>query len=144
MADVKIVDIDGSQWDMKDQVARNKNAELEEKTTVKITKKIDEKDVKLNLVEINGEKFLQLHCNGLNWSGTIGETVANFTQDFGINAVLRCNAGLDHADNTGRSSAGLDIDPSGQIKIYPHNTNSMGGFYKACKIYCDAFIKISL
>ena len=29
MADVKIVDIDGSQWSMKDQVARDKIAELE-------------------------------------------------------------------------------------------------------------------
>lgn len=29
MADVKIVDIDGSQWSMKDQEARNKIAELE-------------------------------------------------------------------------------------------------------------------
>ena len=29
MADVKIVDIDGSQWNMKDQEARNKIAELE-------------------------------------------------------------------------------------------------------------------
>ena len=29
MADVKIVDIDGSQWDMKDQVARDRIAELE-------------------------------------------------------------------------------------------------------------------
>ena len=30
MADVKIVDIDGSQWNMKDQVARDKIAELTE------------------------------------------------------------------------------------------------------------------
>ncbi len=30
MADVKIVDIDGSQWNMKDQEARNKIAELEQ------------------------------------------------------------------------------------------------------------------
>ena len=29
MADVKIVDIDGSQWDMKDQVARDKIANIE-------------------------------------------------------------------------------------------------------------------
>ena len=30
MADVKIVDIDGSQWSMKDQVARNKITEIEQ------------------------------------------------------------------------------------------------------------------
>lgn len=34
MADVKIVDIDGSQWSMKDQEARNKIATLEENASV--------------------------------------------------------------------------------------------------------------
>lgn len=33
MADVKIVDIDNVQWNMKDQEARNKNAEQDEKIT---------------------------------------------------------------------------------------------------------------
>ena len=54
MADVKIVDIDGSQWEMKDQVARDKITELKEKTTKnfeystveqKIGKWIDGKDI---------------------------------------------------------------------------------------------------
>lgn len=35
MADVKIVDIDGSQWSMKDQVARDKIAALEENNSTK-------------------------------------------------------------------------------------------------------------
>ena len=109
---------------------------------VKITSKINEETVKLNLVEINNEKFLQLHCNGLNWSGTIGEIVATFNQNFGISTVLRCMVGLDFSDNSGRESAGLDIEPTGQIKIYPHGINSMTGFYKDSKIYCDAFIKV--
>ena len=142
MADVKTVDIDGSQWSMKDQVARDKIAELEEKTTVKVTVKINEKNVKLNLVEINNEKFLQLHCDGLNWTGTIGETVASFIQDFNMNTVLRCSVGLDFLDSSGRGSGDLDIEPTGQIKIYPQNTNSMTGFFKASKIYSDAFIKV--
>ena len=54
MADVKIIDIDGSQWNMKDQVARDKITALEEKTTKnfeystveqKIGKWIDGKDI---------------------------------------------------------------------------------------------------
>lgn len=44
MADVKTVDIDGSQWAMKDQEARNKIATLEEKTTVQ-----DLEDIAINL-----------------------------------------------------------------------------------------------
>lgn len=142
MADVKIVDIDGSQWNMKDQEARNKITTLEEKTTVKITVKINEEKIKMNLVEINDEKFIQLHFNGLKWSGTIGETIANFNQDFGLSSVIRCTVGLDFSDSSGRGTAGLDIESSGQIKIYPHNTNNMIGFFKACNIYADAFIKV--
>ena len=41
MAEVKIVDIDGSQWNMKDQVARDKIAELEEKFSVQDLADID-------------------------------------------------------------------------------------------------------
>ena len=44
MADVKIVDIDGSQWSMKDQVARDKITELEEKLSVQ-----DLEDIEINL-----------------------------------------------------------------------------------------------
>lgn len=44
MADVKIVDIDGSQWSMKDQVARDKITELEKNVIVQ-----DLEDIKINL-----------------------------------------------------------------------------------------------
>lgn len=44
MADVKIVDIDGSQWAMKDQVARDKITELEKNVIVQ-----DLEDIKINL-----------------------------------------------------------------------------------------------
>ena len=44
MADVKIVDIDGSQWNMKDQVARDKITELEKNASVQ-----DLEDIKINL-----------------------------------------------------------------------------------------------
>ena len=41
MADVKTVDIDGSQWSMKDQEARNKIANLEEAVSVKDLKNVE-------------------------------------------------------------------------------------------------------
>lgn len=73
MADAKIVDIKGVQWELKDGVARNKIAELETKTTIKITNKINKEKIIMNLIEINDEKFLQLHINGADWSGVIGD-----------------------------------------------------------------------
>lgn len=46
MAEVKIVDIDGVQWEMKDQTARNKIANLEENNTTK-----DLQDIHITLKE---------------------------------------------------------------------------------------------
>ena len=142
MAEVKIVDIDGSQWNMKDQVARDKIAELETKTTIKITKKIDKETIKMNLIEINGEKFIQLHFNGLRWSGVIGETIATFVQDFNLPIVIRCIIGMDFADGTGRYIADLDIQQNGEIKIYPFDKNQITGTFKAANLYGDAFIRV--
>ena len=45
MADVKIVDIDGSQWDMKDQVARDKIAEIEQLLKTEV---VNEVQINLN------------------------------------------------------------------------------------------------
>ena len=55
MADVKIIDIDGAQWDMKDQLARDKIATLEEDNTTNKTYIQNLQNSKLNIVaeEIN-------------------------------------------------------------------------------------------
>ena len=143
MADVKIVDIDSSQWSIKDEVARNKIAELETKTTVKITNKINTENFIMNLIEINDEKFLQLHFNGLYWSGKIGDTVATFNNDFGLRSIIRCIVGMDFADNSGRDTLGFDIEYTGAIKAYPQTVNQMVGMYKAARIYGDSFIKVT-
>lgn len=142
MADAKIVNIKGVQWELKDEVARNKIAELETKTTVKITNKINKQNFIMNLVEINNEKFLQLHLNGLFWSGEIGETVATFNNDFELQKVHRCMVGMDFTDLSGRDTLALDIEQTGFIRAYPQTVNQFTGMYKAARVYGDAFIKI--
>lgn len=143
MANAAKIDIQGVQWELKDLNARNRITELEKKTTVKVTKKIDETNIKMNLIEINGEKFLQLHINGLPWSGIIGETVATFVQDFNLQNVIRCLIGMDFTDGLGRYIANLDIQSDGQIKIYPSVPNQVTGTYKAAKLYGDTFIRVA-
>lgn len=59
MADVKIVDIDGSQWSMKDQEARNKITELE---TLVNKLKADTEVTELNNIVLG---------SGVNFSGTV-------------------------------------------------------------------------
>lgn len=143
MADAKIVDIKGVQWELKDEVARNKIVELETKTTVKITNKINKPEFIMNLVEINNEKFLQLHFNGLYWSGKIAEAVATFNNDFGLGRVVRCLVGIDFTDGKGRDTLGFDIEGTGNIRAYPQTTNQVTGMYRAGKAYGDAFIRVA-
>lgn len=143
MANAKIVDIKGVQWELKDEVARNKIIELETKTTIKITNKVSKANFVMNLIEINGEKFLQLHFDGLYWSGEIGETVATFNNDFGLKGIIRCMVGMDLADRTGRDTLGFDIQHDGYIKAYPQTINQTTGMYKAGNAYGDAFIKVA-
>ena len=142
MADVKIVDIDGSQWAMKDQDARDRITELETKTTIKVTNKISKANFIMNLIEINDEKFLQLHFDGLYWSGEIAESVATFNNDFGLVGVVRCMVGMDFKDGTGRDTLALDVEYTGNVRAYPQTTNQITGMYKAGRAFGDAFIRV--
>lgn len=143
MAEVAKIDIDGVQWDIKDQNARDKITVLETKTTVKVTNKVSKVNFIMNLVEINDEKFLQLHFDGLYWSGEIAETVATFNNDFGLKGIIRCMVGMDLADGVGRDTLAFDIQHDGYIKAYPQTINQTTGMYKAGNVYGDAFIRIA-
>ena len=143
MADAKTVNIKGVQWDLKDEVARNKIIELETKKIVKVTNKVNNAKFVMNLIEINGEKFLQLHFDGLYWSGKIAEVVATFNNDFGLTDVVRCLVGMDFADSTGRDTLAFDINSTGHIKAYPQTKNQIEGMYRAGYAYGDAFIRVA-
>lgn len=142
MAEVHIVDIDGEQWDIKDSPLTSRVAALETKTTVEIVRKIDEEAFKMNLVKINGEKFLQLHITGYYWSGFIGGIVANFVQDFGMTDDIRCVVCMDTLDNVGRITGVLVIGKNGTISIFPFTENQKEGTYKPCSFYGDVFVKV--
>ena len=142
MADVKIVDIDGSQWSMKDQVARDKITELEVKKHIKITQLINEEAIKLDLVEIDNEKFLNIKIWGYIWSGEIGEVIASFTQDIGLKETTGCLMLASKVDKTGRIVVHFDITTNGDIEIYPAIADVYSGNYSASYIYGNAFFKI--
>ena len=143
MADAKIVNIKGVQWELKDEVARNRITELETKTNIKVTNKINDPKFIMNLVEINNEKFLQLHFNGILWSGKIADIIGSFNNDFGLKNVIRCLVGMDLANGAGRETIGFDIEPTGVIRAYPQAPNQMVGMYKAGYVYGDAFIRVT-
>ena len=142
MADVKTVDIDGSQWSMKDQEARNRITALEGKTTVKVTKKIDKETIKMDLVEIDGEKFINLRIWSYLWSGKVGEIIANFTQDIGLKDTTGCLMLASKVDKTGRIAIHIDITTNGNLQIFPCLADVYSGTYSQSYIYGNAFIKI--
>lgn len=142
MADAKIVNIKGVQWELKDEVARNRIADLEKKTTIKVTKKIDEEEIKMDLVEIDNEKFINLRIWGYLWSGKVGEAIANFTQDIGLKETTGCLMLARKVDRTGRIAIHIDITVNGELEIFPCLENVYSGTYSKGYIYGNAFFKI--
>lgn len=74
MADVRTVDIDGSQWSMKDQVARDKIATLETEVNTNIPKRftVDEKRID-SIYKSTAGKSIQECCEKLNYSFAISD-----------------------------------------------------------------------
>ena len=141
---VNTLDIDGTQWEIQDVEARNKIATLEMKTTVKVTNKIKNKNIIMNLIEINNEKFLQLHIEALYWDGTISGIIATFINDFELTVTLRCMVEIDFYGGTGRNALSLDIGYDGNIRAYPMSEDKITGMYKAAYINGDAFIRVKV
>lgn len=144
MADASIIDIGGVQWNVKDKEARNNITKLEEKTTIKITNKIKKTNFVMNVVEINNEKFIQLHFNFFQCSGTDGEVIGNFTQDFGMNNLIRTLVTVIIKDRADRLTANIDIYANGEIKIFYLIYNTTASNVPPCYIHGDAFIKVTI
>ena len=74
MADVKIVDIDGSQWSMKDQEARNKIATLETEINTNIPNRftVDEKRID-GVYRSTSGKSIQECCEKLKYSYEVSD-----------------------------------------------------------------------
>ena len=142
MADVKIIDIDNVQWNMKDQEARNRIVTLETKTT--ITEEVLEQNGEsfISLVTINDKKFFHLHFNGNIQVSNIGQIIFQQGKIQGMTQIARGFLTLDKTDSSGRLPADIDINPNGNTYIYPIITDKYTGSITPCRIYGDVFTKI--
>lgn len=69
MADVKIIDIDGSQWSIKDQDARNENATLKTEVNINIPERFTTDENKINgIYRIASGNSMQECCVKLGYS----------------------------------------------------------------------------
>lgn len=142
MADVTKIDIDGVQWNIKDQESRTKIAALEEKTTVKKTVLYNTNELNVTVLEINKEKFLQAHFNGFSWNGEIGAALVTFSEDIGNTVVLRGVVHIASTDKVGRVATNIDFGTDKTLYIYPLLTNQSTGTFNPSQIYGDIFLKI--
>lgn len=126
MADVKLVDIDGSQWNMKDQEARNKIAELEESL---IAQDAEDINIELNVgftattanmtfhYKIGKIHFMRVELRNIS-GGDIGTSLTTrigvinifpkketsfILNDYQNSAVLRCHLSSDGTVSLGES-----------------------------------------
>lgn len=142
MADVKTIDIDGIQWSIKDQEARNSLIEIKKKINVSETV-LDQKGKSfISLVTINDEKFFHLHCDGDIVVSSIGQIIFNQGVIEEQMNIARCVMGGDKIDRTGRIVFAIDINKSGVTDVFPVFENKYEGEIYPCKIFGDAFVKI--
>ena len=142
MADVKIIDIDSEQWNMKDQKARDDIAALEQKTTTK-TKNLWKSGASfLELVTINDAKFLHLHLQGFRTSGNYPKTLFSFQNDFGLTIGVRGQGFYDDISIMDRVACGFDFSPQGTVLTYPLSKGLYSGTWGNIDFYADCFIKV--
>ena len=142
MADVKIVDIDGSQWNMKDQEARNKIAELEEKTNVTKVRLWTSNKSFIDKVKINGEDFLQVYLEGFRYSGGVVEQILTLPKTIGNTVILRCQTLGDLHPSVDRISVDLAFYPDNSVVAIVLNQGIYDGGNFDISLYGNAFIKI--
>lgn len=142
MADVKIVDIDGSQWSMKDQEARNKIAELEEKTTTTRVHLWTYNTSFIDKVKINGEDFLQVYLEGLRYKGGVVKQILTLSEAIGNTTILRCQALGDLHPSVDRISVDLAFYPDKSVVAIILNQGIYDGGNFDISLYGNAFIKI--
>lgn len=122
MADVKIVDIDNVQWNMKDQEARNKNTEQDEKITNLIAEigeiknnyqrfyydSEKDKDVLQNRIDA------MIYCYNNSRSGV---ATIRYARGYYYNVILP-------SSELGISPIFVEIDYYGNINIYQIKSNT--------------------
>lgn len=143
MADVKIVDIDNVQWNMKDQEARNKVAEFEIKTTINEKILAQKGNSYVSLVTINDKKFVHLRFKGNIIISQIGQNILNVGIIEGITDTISVIADLTKYNRGGRYPAVVDVTVNGEVNVFPILPNQIDGNIDDCQLFGDCFTMVS-
>lgn len=133
MADVKIVDIDGEQWNIKDQMAREKIATLE--TEIEKLKTIEKWEY--NIPIYGGHIVARRQGNVVNVSGNSIGKVKELTQDIGDVTFailperfrpLEEQFFIVRLSGSYQTQYGGTVYPSGSINYYTYTVTNRGCF----------------
>lgn len=139
MEKVSIIDIQGEQWQIKDDEAREKIDKLETETTIKRTKLWQQGNSYIEMVEYNGLVFYNGEFRDNIKITSIGEIMFTITPGKQKNEIVQVFLGADKTDNTGRVTVVLNINKNGKVQVYPIVENAYSGTYTECSIFGNFF-----
>ena len=123
MADVKIVDIDGSQWNMKDQEARNKVTEIEQLLKTEV---VNEIQINLNSGNsANEAKITSIQKFGKMYVGLIIIENANANNIGTLNRVNLGTVNINVLNDTYSLGFDYHTGKNVRIRISPEKTFSI-------------------
>ena len=142
MADVKIIDIDSEQWNMKDQNARDRLAELETGNKIQNIETTPSSNVTMELITITNVKFLQITFTGFLLNLQSEQNILSFTNNFGLNENFYFLVDADKVSQTGRVPVIIGLLTSGIMQTYPIVIDNWTPNLGQCRLYGQALIKI--
>ena len=142
MADVKIIDIDSEQWNMKDQNARDRLTGLETGNKVRNINTSPTAGISMQLITITNVKFLQISFNGFGVNLANGQEILSFTNDFGLDTTFYFLVDGDKVNQTGRVPVTVSVGSDGKVKIFPIVIDNMSPNLGQGALYGRALFKV--
>lgn len=139
MEKVSIIDIQGVQWEIKDQEAAERLNKLEEKTNIKKTRLWEGPGSFFELVEISGVKYYNALFQGTPYINTIGETLFTIPNVGQVRAANRAIVSGDKDNNSGRVPVSIEINSDGTIKAFAMFENQFSGNHTPIRLYGNIF-----
>lgn len=139
---VNTLDIDGTQWEIQDEVARDNINTLAQKTDI-TTERIWSLDNSfINKVKINNEYFLQAHFEQVNYKGEVVGKIITLQKSIGNTKVLRGQAFGDVSPSVERISVDIDFNTDNTVSVVILNKGIYTGGNFNIYVFGDFFLKI--
>lgn len=139
MDKASIIEIQGVQWEIEDENARERINKLETGTTVKRTELWRLGNSYIEMVEYNGLVFYNGSFKDDIKISSMGEAILTMTPGKQKNEIVQIILAGDITDFTGRLPIVLNIHKNGRVNAYLILENAYSGTYKECTLFGDFF-----